>query len=497
MMLVSPVRDTGPPGCPETIRGASFRSRESFYLSQQHTLSLNQRLLLNTNATLIPAEPIVKNDRKTIHAWAMYDWANSAYALVIVSAIFPAYYNTVTQVNGNTKIDILGFHIENTAAYSINLGIAFGVVALISPLLSSIADYSSNHLSYMRFFCWMGALGCMALFFFTDYHLVQLALAGVWFATVGYSASIVFYNSYLPAIATPDRQDKVSARGFAYGYIGATTLLIINLALILNQKKLGVADNTFFPRLSFLLTGLWWLGFAQIPFRALPKGLYRSANKGKSILHGYEELVKVLRQVKQHPKLRTYLLSFFFYIMGVQTVMFMAASFGNKEVHLETSALIITVLLIEYVGVGGAFGFAWISRKIGNIPALMIAVGFWICICIGAYFIRTPFHFYVAAFFIGMVMGGIQSLSRSTYAKMIPETHNNAGYFSLYDVCEKTAMMCGLVLWGYLDHVTGSMRTSIFALGTWFTIGLGLLFLVSRFNRKEIPIRSSTAIQPQ
>ncbi len=422
--------------------------------------------------------PLVKNDRKTINAWAMYDWANSAYALVIVSAIFPAYYNSITSVNGSTRIDLFGWSVENTAAYSINLGIAFGVVALISPLLSSISDYTGSHRAFMRFFCYMGAVGCMMLFFFTDYYLVHLALAGMLFATIGYSGSIVFYNSYLPAIATEDRQDRVSARGYAFGYIGASTLLILNLVFILNQQALGVSDDTLFPRLSFLLTGIWWIGFAQIPLRILPKGLYVERHRGSDLLNGYKELVKVWNLLKSQHKVRTFLFSFFFYIMGVQTVMFMAASFGEKEIHLTLTQLIITVLLLEYLGIGGAFLFAWISKKTGNVKGLIIAVTMWILICAGSYFIVTPTHFYIAAFFIGMVMGGIQSLSRSTYAKMIPETGNNAGYFSFYDVCEKTAMMCGLIMWGSLDNLTGSMRNSIFALGIWFTIGLILLFVV-------------------
>lgn len=430
---------------------------------------------------------IVKNDRKTINAWAMYDWANSVYALVITSAIFPAYYNTITRVNGSTRIDVLGFSIENTAAYSINLGIAFGIVTLLSPLLSSISDYSGNHRNYMKFFCYMGAAGCILLFFFTNYYMVHLALAGMLLATVGYSGSIVFYNSYLPAIATEDRQDKVSARGYAFGYLGATTLLIINLVFILNQQALGVTDDTLLPRLSFLLTGLWWIGFAQIPLHVLPKGIYAAKAKGSNLLNGYKELRKVWDKLETRKQLRTYLFSFFLYIMGVQTVMFMAASFGEKEIHLAITQLIITVLLLEYLGIGGAFLFAWVSKKTSNLKALSIAVITWIFICVGSYFIVTPLHFYIAAFFIGLVMGGIQSLSRSTYAKMIPKTENNAGYFGFYDVCEKTAMMFGLVMWGFLDNLTGSMRNAIIALGIWFTLGLVLLISVQRMTTTEQP----------
>jgi UMF1 family MFS transporter len=429
---------------------------------------------------------IVKNDKKTINAWAMYDWANSVYALVITSAIFPAYYNSMTTTESGSRIQVFGFEIENTAAYSINLGVAFGVIALISPLISSISDYRSNHKTFMQFFCYLGAMGCGLLFFFTSPEFVHFGLFCMFLATIGYSGSIVFYNSYLPAIASEDRQDRVSARGYAFGYIGATTLLLLNLAFILNQKALGIGDDTLLPRISFLLTGIWWIGFAQITFRKLPKGIYGKTIPGENdILNGYKELLKVFRRLQSEKTLRTFLLSFFFYIMGVQTVMFMAASFGEKEIHLGLTNLIITVLLIEYVGIIGAYLFAWISKKLGNIQALTIAVSFWILICIGSYFITEPVHFYSAGFFIGLVMGGIQSLSRSTYAKFIPKTENNAGYFSFFDVCEKLAMMCGLIMFGYLDHLTGSMRNSILGLGMWFSIGLVLLIVVLRIQKRR------------
>lgn len=420
-------------------------------------------------------QEIQKNDPRTINGWAMYDWANSVYALVITSAIFPAYYNQVTRRGGSSRVDFLGWEVENTAIYSICLGVAFGLIALISPLLSSISDYSGNHKSFMKFFCYSGAAACSTLFFFTGGNLL-LGLGALMLATIGYSGSIVFYNSYLPAIATEDRQDKVSARGYAFGYIGASTLLILNLGFILNQQALGIEDDTLLPRIALLTTGLWWIGFAQITFRRLPPGIYVKKPEGNYIFNGYRELLKVWRRLQRESKLKTYLLAFFFYIMGVQTVMFMAASFGEKEVHMNLTQLIATVLTLEYIGIAGAFLFAWISKRRGNIPALIIAVTVWIFICIGAYFIRTPYHFYVAAFFIGLVMGGIQSLSRSTYSKLIPKTENNAGYFSFYDVCEKMAMMCGLVMFGALDNIFGSMRNSIITLGLWFVVGL--IFLI-------------------
>ena len=428
---------------------------------------------------------IQKDDRKTINAWAMYDWANSVFALVITSAIFPAYYNTVTRIDGSSKVNFLGMELENTAIYSICLGISFGTIALISPLLSSVADYTGRHKTFMKFFCYLGATACSALFFFDGSNL-YFGLGALSLASIGYAGSIVYYNSYLPAIASEQRQDRTSAKGYAFGYIGASTLLIINLVAILNQELLGVKDDTLLPRISFLLSGLWWFGFAQLTFARLPRGIYKKRPQGHFLFNGYQELVKIWHRLGHERKLKSFLASFFFYIMGVQTVMFMAASFGEKEIQLNITQLIIIVLSSEYLGIVGAFLFAGISKRIGNVPALILAVCVWLGICFGAYFIESALHFYVIAFFIGLVMGGIQSLSRSTYSKLIPKTENNAGYFSFYDVCEKTAMMFGLVMFGYLDNLFGSMRYSIVALGVWFFIGLIFLIRTARIRQTSL-----------
>jgi UMF1 family MFS transporter len=424
---------------------------------------------------------IKKNDKKTINAWAMYDWSNSVYSLVIASAIFPAYYNQVTRIDGSSKILLFGLQLENTAVYSICLGLSFGIIALLSPMLSSISDYSGNHKSFMRFFCYLGSLACMMLFFFTGQNLI-IGLLSLMLATVGYAGSIVFYNAYLPSIATEERQDKVSARGYAFGYIGSTLLLLFNLTAILNQDALGIADDTILPRLSFLLTGIWWFGFSHITFAKLPKGIYRKMPRGNYLLNGYKELIKVWHYLRNRRVLRIYLLAFFFYIMSVQTVMFMAASFGEKEIKMNTANLILTILIVELVGIAGAFLFARLSTRFSNFKALLIAICIWIGVCVGALFIQLPWHFYIAGFFIGMVMGGIQSLSRSTFSKLIPKTGNNAGFFSFYDVCEKVAMMSGLIMFGYLDNLTGSMRNSIIALGIGFIIGFIQLWRIRKYS---------------
>ncbi|MCC6410518.1 MAG: MFS transporter, partial [Saprospiraceae bacterium] len=357
----------------------------------------------------LQTQTIKLNDKRTIWSWAMYDWANSVYMLVITSAIFPAYYNKITRLNGSGIIEVFGFPIENTAMYSINMGLAFGIVALISPLLSSISDFSGNQKWFMSRFCYLGVFGCTLLWWFNGREDVHLALFGVLLATVGYAGSIVFYNSYLPAIASEDQQDKVSARGYTFGYIGATVLLVINLALIMNQEALGVTDKTLMPRIAFLLTALWWAGFAQITFANLPNRVPSHKHKAKHyLLNGYAELNKIWKHMSRNRVLRTFLFGYFFYIMGVQTVLFMAASFGEKEVGLGVTQLIITILLLQFVGIAGAYLFAWLAKKWGNVRSLILAVVIWIGICLGSLFIATPFHFYIAGACIGLVMGGIQ-----------------------------------------------------------------------------------------
>ncbi|NNC95361.1 MAG: MFS transporter [Chitinophagales bacterium] len=426
---------------------------------------------------------ILVDDKRTIRSWAMYDWANSVYSLVIASAIFPAYYNTITAATGHSTIFFLGIEFANTALYSICLGLAFGTIAILSPILGSIADAYGKHKFFMKIFCYIGGLSCCSLFFFKGYN-VSFGLLSLYLATIGYSGSIVFYNSYLPSIASPEKQDSVSAKGFSYGYIGSTILLLLNLLLILNQEALNVKDDTLLPRLAFLITGIWWLGFAQIPFIKLPDAVFKPiAKTGTNILlSGYSELRKVILSIHDQKVLRVFLLGFFFSIMGVQTVMFMAASFGENEINLNLTQLIITILIVENIGIVGAYLFAFLSQKFGNIKALILAILIWVIICFGAYYIETPVHFYFAGFFIGLVMGGFQCLARSTYSKLIPKTKNDAAYFSFYDVAEKSAMMLGLVMFGYLNQLTGSMRNSIVAVAIWFSIGLIAMILLQKMK---------------
>jgi MFS transporter, UMF1 family len=429
----------------------------------------------------------LREDKKLIRAWAMYDWANSVYPLVITSTIFPIYYNAVTSTETSDTIRFLGYEVENTSLYSYALSLSYFLVALLSPLLSAIADYSGNKKRFMQFFCYLGSLSCISLYWFTR-ETLWLGMVAFISAGVGFAGSIVFYNAYLPEIAAHENQDKVSAKGFALGYAGSSLLLIFNLTLVLMPDLYGITDSSMPARIGFLCVGLWWMGFAQITFARLPHNPYRRP-EGNILFKGYRELMKVWQELKQTPRLKRFLLSFFFYNMGVQTVMSLAALFGDKELKLKSSELIITVLIIQFVAIAGAWFFSWCSRKKGNITALGLALIIWIGVCFGAYQVYTAQGFYAVAFVVGFVMGGVQSLSRSTYSKLLPETTDHASYFSFFDVCDKVGIVLGTAMYGTIEQLTGSMRNSIVALITFFVVGLFLLLRIP--GRRNVAIRTS------
>jgi len=412
-----------------------------------------------------------KNNKKIISAWTMYDWANSVYPLVITSAIFPIFYEATT----NETITFFGVDFVNTELYSYVISLSYLIVAFLSPLLSGIADYSGNKKSYMRFFCYLGALSCMSFYFFDAAH-IEISMVSVLLGSIGFSGSLVFYNAYLPEIATVDLHDKVSAKGFSRGYIGSSSLLIICLLLIMVLKVPA--------KWAFVLTGLWWIGFSQITFRGLPSNIYNHKPTGNKLTKGFGELKKVWKQMSGNKSLKRYLAAFFTYSMGVQTIMLMAVFFGTKEIswvegEMETG-LIISILVIQFIAVAGAYLMAFISKKIGNIKTLGIVVFIWAIICIVAYtFVYTPLHFYLIAAAIGFVMGGIQSLSRSTYSKLLPETEDHTSYFSFYDVLEKMGIVIGTFFFGFIEGMF-SIRESVLMLIVFFIIGFILLLRVPK-----------------
>lgn len=432
-----------------------------------------------------------KDDKKIIRSWAFFDWANSAYNLVITSTIFPAYYTIITSDKDDSTIDyvsFLGFKFVNSALYSYAMAFAFLIIAFISPILSSIADTRGNKKIFMQMFTYIGSLACCGLFFF-KIETLEISVILLILAAIGFWGSLVFYNSYLPEIASVGEQDKVSAKGFTYGYIGSIILQIICFVFVFKPDWFGIVDGSIPARLSFLMVGIWWMVFAQIPFRNLPKGSPNfKAEKGNVMVSGFQELKKVWRNVKQMPYLKRFLFSFFFYSMGVQTVMLVATIFGEKELKLPTSKLIATILLLQIVAIPGAMLMSYLSsKKYGNINVLIGVVVIWIGCCIAAYFIHTEYQFYALAGIIGLIMGGIQSLSRSTYSKFLPQdSPDHTSYFSFYDVTEKVALVFGMFSFGYIEEFTGSMRNSVIALALFFVLGLLFLLFVKRVAPKAV-----------
>lgn len=436
-----------------------------------------------------------KGSSKLLNAWAFYDWANSVYPLVISSAIFPIFYEALFSER-NHYIHAFGYDFKNSALISFVTALAFLVVAFISPLLSGIADYVGNKKAFMRFFCYLGAFSCMGLYWFA-LETIYLGLLFYFLGLIGFWGSLVFYNSYLPDIAFPEQQDKISAKGYSLGYLGSVILLIVNLAMVMKPELFHISGTSGEAamkamRYSFVMVGIWWILFSQYTYYYLPKGNKNTNRKvTKSVVfNGFRELNKVRLLLADNVSLKRYLGSFFVYSMAVQTVMLIATYFGAQEIAWEsksqsTTGLIICILVIQLVAVLGAVLTSKASAKFGNIPTLMVVNCFWILLCIAAYFITLPLQFYIMAGLVGLVMGGIQALSRSTYSKLLPETEDTASFFSFYDVAEKIGIVIGMCVYGIIDQITGSPRFAIVFLGIFFLIGVVLLHRVPKTKALE------------
>ena len=428
-----------------------------------------------------------KGSKKLINAWAFYDWANSVYPLVISTAVFPIYYTSMANSFANTEGDIsfLGTHWNPTTLYDYTLALSFLIVAFCSPILSGIADYTGNKLKFLKGFCLMGSLSVMGLYFFDGASTLWVALLCTIFASIGFWGSIVFYNAYLPEVAFPEQQDKVSAKGFMYGYFGSVLLLVFSLILVQKPDWFGITDPTLAPRITFVLVGLWWFGFAQITYRRLPNNVFNHKPDKDYIWKGFLELKSVFKSLGQHSQLKYFLIAFFFLSVGVQTIILMAGIFGSEELGLPTLNLILTILLVQIVAIFGAYLFSRLSDKIGNLATLKITLFIWGIVCFIAFVLdrnqpNIDYYFYAMGIVLGFVLGATQSLTRSTYSKLLPETHDHATYFSFYDVTEKIAIVLGMIIFGLLIALTGAMQYSVLALAVFFLLAFLVLYKIKR-----------------
>ena len=421
-----------------------------------------------------------KNNKRLINAWASFDWANSVYNLIVTTAIFPVYFLGTTKAAFNGEIvEFMGIRVVNSVLYSYAISFSFFVIVLLAPVLSGMADFSGRKKQFMKFFTYLGSLACIGLFFFTGEN-VEYGIACAVLASIGFAGSLVFYNAFLPEVATEDKMDSVSARGFAMGYIGSVILLIANLVLLMKHELFGFADTGSATRFGFILVGLWWMGFAQIAFYYLEDKPKKNTISVNIVAKGLGELKKVFGVVKNKIVMYRFLSAFFIYSMGVQTVMLLAPLFGEKEVGISGEEMIIVVLILQIVAIGGAYIFAKISNKKGNGFAIGTTLCIWIFICVTGYFLKEKMSFFGLAGLLGFVMGGIQSISRSTWSKLIPEeTTDTASFFSFYDITEKLAIVIGTFSYGLIDMITGSMRNSMLVMSLFFIGG----FFILQFSR--------------
>jgi MFS transporter, UMF1 family len=416
-----------------------------------------------------------KNDKRTLRAWALFDTANSAHALVIAAAIFPAYYLKVT----DEWISVMGFEVKNSSMYAFAISFSYLLLALISPLLSGMADYGHKRKMFLRIFTYLGSFACLGLFFFDGMDHYWTGIGSYILSLIGFAGGLVFYNSYLPIIATEDRFNALSARGFAYGYAGSVLLLLLILAGIMNPEAIGLADAGAASRLGFALVGVWWVGIASITFYYLPPDHPGRINP-RVFRMGYLKVLQVFGKLRRTKVTRRFLMAFFLYSMGVQTVLLLAATFAESEMEFGTTELISLILIIQLVAIAGSYLFAWISKLAGNKTGLMLQLGIWLLICIAAFFIKDKISFYLLAGLVGMVFGGIQSLSRATYAMLVADqTRSATSFFSFYDVLEKAAIVLGTFAFGLVAEWTGSMRNSTLVLAVFFLLGLAMLGTVS------------------
>ncbi len=433
----------------------------------------------------------IKGSRKLLNAWAFYDWANSVYSLVISSAIFPIFYGALFRVANIEKVTIFGGEIARAPLISYVTSLAFVFIAIVTPLIAGISDYLGNKRLFLKIFCYLGGISCIGLYWFSLEN-IYLGLTCYFFGLVGFWVSFAINNSYLPDVAFPEQQDGISAKGFSMGYAGSVILLLFNLAMVMKPDFFGIegdateAAEIKAMKYSFLTVGIWWMVFSQYTFYHLPKGFKKQGKRDHIILNGFKELKMVWHQLGGETRLKRYLAAFFVYSMAVQTVMLIATYFGEEEIQWgsdseRTTGLIISILVIQIVAIFGATVTALASKKFGNIRTLIVVNILWIIICIYAYFVITPVDFYIAAGCVGIVMGGIQALSRSTYSKFIPETTDTASFFSFYDVAEKIGIVIGTFLYGFVAQYSGSMRNAIIFLGLFFLIGM---FLLTKVNKK-------------
>jgi MFS transporter, UMF1 family len=436
--------------------------------------------------TTTPAEVVTstsdKNNPRELFGWKMYDWANSAFYTTVVGALFSPYLTRLAQtaVGENGVVLNLG-PLGSVTAKSLPtlcVSISVGAQVFLLPILGALGDYSDLKKRLLALFCYLGVTANCLMFFVKDNLYLP---GGILFiiANVCFGASIVFYNAFLPDITTEDQSDKVSSRGYAYGYLGGAILLVVNLLLVLRAEQLGMSTGLA-VRLSLLSAGVWWGGFALITFALLksrPKKHSLPPGKGY-ISAGFSELVATFKELRRLPLTARYLLGYLIYNDGIQTVIFASSAFLEQELFPQGNPVFLLeiFLMVQFVAVAGALLFERLAYLIKTKNAIIVSLVIWSGIVIYAYaFLNSVPEAWVMAAVIAIVLGGSQALSRSLFSRMIP-AGKEASFFGLYEVSERGTSWMGPLLFSVVIARTGSYRTALLSLVFFFVVGLIVLW---------------------
>jgi UMF1 family MFS transporter len=434
----------------------------------------------------------MKAKKKLQRSWMMYDFGNSAFATTIMAAVLPVYYSNVAASGLEEGLA--------TSYWGYSQSISVLIVAILAPILGAISDYSAAKKKFLQFFAFMGIIASILLMFVGEGDYI---LASVLFivGSIGFSGGNIFYDGFLPEVAEGEEMDKVSAGGYAYGYVGGGILLTINILMILNPQWFGLADTVIATQLSFASVGVWWLLFSIPLFKNIKEEKKVPVKRDRSYISiGFSRVGNTFREIKQYKQALIFLLAFWLYNDGISTIMRMATIYG-AEIGIAGNDLIVALLITQFVGIPFTFFFGWLAAKITAKRALTITLVIYMIITILGYFMVSALQFYILAIAVGMVQGGAQSLSRSIFGRMIPE-NKHAEFFGFYGISSKFAAVFGPFIFAFVGQITGNSRFGILSLIFFFIAGIILLRFVDvdkgiEEAKKQTGVKGKTEVKPK
>ncbi|WP_338042489.1 MFS transporter [Paenibacillus ginsengarvi] len=405
-------------------------------------------------------------DRRAVRAWVMYDWANSAFATTMMAAVLPIFYSDVAA-------STLPNEQMATSYWGLTQSIAMLIVALLTPVLGAVADYTGYKVRFLRVFTYLGVLSSFCFIFVGngDYLLASLLFI---FGTIGFSGGNAFYDSLLNDLVEPEKRDYVSSKGYAFGYIGGGLLLVVNLLLIQNPGLFGLPKGLLGTYISFASVAVWWFLFSLPLFRRVKdkkNGTQHSIVQYAAI--GFSRLGNTFKRITRYPELLKYLIAYWFFNDGISTIITMATIYG-KEIGLGTKDLIAALVITQFVGIPFTILFGKIAERLGSKQSLYISLAVYILIVIFGFFMTETWQFYALAFVVGMVQGGSQAIARSIYSRLVPKDRP-AEFFGFLSVSSKFSAIVGPFIFSIVGLMTGSSRYGILALVLFFAVGIGLL----------------------